>query len=83
MNNYFTIDDAKEIGNQLQIDWSLINLEQFHKGLNVELEHGTNNPDTNVTNNDPVQTGKIALAHLHELPNYYDRLEAIEEEEEK
>ncbi len=79
MNNLiFTEIQAKEIGNQLGIDWNTIDLLQFTKGINVELEHGKIDPDTNVTNDDPILTGKIALAHLNELPDYYSRLEKIE-----
>ena len=51
--------------------------------MDVELEHGTRDPWTNVTNDDPIMTGKIALAHLNEFPDYYDRLEEMEEAAEK
>lgn len=78
MEKTFTIADAKEIGDRLNIDWKKINIEQFLKGINTELEHGSKDPQTNVTNNDPILTGKIAWAHLKELPNYYDELETIE-----
>lgn len=70
--------NAKEIGDKLKIDWKKISLAQFRKGLSVELEHGTKNKKTDVTHNDPVKTGKIALAHLMERPDYYDRLEKVE-----
>jgi hypothetical protein len=53
-------------------------LEEFRRGMDVELEHGTRDVDTNVTNDDPLTTGKIALAHLREFPDYYDRLEEME-----
>jgi hypothetical protein len=53
---------------------------EFYMGINVELEHGTVDPATNVTNDDPTITAKIALAHLNELPNYYTLLEEMEEE---
>lgn len=76
----FTKEQAKSIGDQLKIDWNIISLEQFTKGINVELEHGNNDPQTNVTNDDPIATGKIAWAHLKELSDYYDRLEEVEEE---
>jgi len=76
----FTLEDAKQIGDQLNIDWNVVDLNQFLKGINVELEHGNRDPQTNVTNSDPILTGKIAWAHLKELPNYYDELERIEEE---
>lgn len=75
----FNIEEAKQIGNQLNIDWNIVDINQFLKGINVELEHGSRDPQTNVTNNDPLSTGKIALAHLKELPDYYTRLETIEE----
>ena len=55
-------------------------VEQFRMGLDVELEHGLHDPVTDVTNNDPVVTGKIALAHLNEFPDYYTRLARMEEE---
>jgi hypothetical protein len=50
--------------------------------MNVELEHGQRDPATNVTNDDPLMTGKIALAHLKEFPDYYERLEKMETEAE-
>jgi len=76
----FTADEAKKIGEQLGIDWSKFDVEQFRLGLDVELEHGTVDPHTNVTNDDPVITGKIALAHLNEFPDYYTRLAEMEKE---
>ena len=76
----FTLDQAKEIGEKLGIDWSLFDVEQFRMGMDVELEHGTIDPNTNVTNDDPLLTGKIALAHLNELRDYYTRLEKMEKE---
>jgi hypothetical protein len=77
-NKVFTIEQAKEIGEKLGIDWSLFDVEQFRMGLNVELEHGTVNNNTNVTNDDPLKTGKIALAHLSEIRDYYTRLAEME-----
>lgn len=74
----FTLEDAKQIGSQLNIDWNIVDINQFFKGINVELEHGSKDPETNVTNDDPILTGKIALAHIKELPDYYTRLETIE-----
>lgn len=79
----FTQAQAEEIGNKLGIDWSHIPLEQFVLGMNVELEHGMRDPQTNVTNDDPILTGKIAWAHLKEYSNYYDRLKEVEEENEQ
>lgn len=79
----FTTEQAKEIGEKLGIDWSKWDVEQFRRGMDVELEHGTADPKTNVTNDDPLITGKIALAHLNEFPDYYTRLDEMEEEAEK
>jgi len=76
----FTTEQAKEIGEKLGIDWSKWDVEQFRRGMDVELEHGTADPKTNVTNDDPLITGKIALAHLNEFPDYYTRLDEMEEE---
>lgn len=81
----FTVEQAKEIGEKIGIDWSTspFDVEQFRMGLDVELEHGTVDAQTNVTNDDPAMTGKIALAHLNEFPDYYDRLYKMEEEAEE
>ena len=80
---HFTEEQAKSIGEHLDIDWSKYDVEQFRMGLDVELEHGLVNMHTNVTDNDPMLTGKIALAHLNEFPDYYTRLHEMEEEAEK
>lgn len=76
----FTIEEAERIGRMLGINWSTSKFDvvQFREGLNVELEHGRRDMLTNVTNDDPILTGKIALAHLNELPDYYTRLREIE-----
>ncbi|WP_312887276.1 DUF5661 family protein [Clostridium lacusfryxellense] len=79
----FTSNQAKEIGETLGVDWSKFNIEQFRMGIMVELEHGKTDPVTDVTNNDPSLTGKIALAHLTEYPDYYTRLEKMEKEAEE
>ena len=78
----FTLEEAEKIAQKLHIDFSKekFTLNAFFKGINVELEHGTRFPNTNVTNNDPVLTGKIALAHLYEFPDYYVRLQKLEDE---
>jgi hypothetical protein len=76
----FNADEAKKIGDRLGVDWKAFDVEQFRMGLDVELEHGARSPATNVTDDDIVMTGKIAWAHLKEFPDYYDRLEAMEEE---
>ena len=74
----FTSEQAKEIGEILGVNWSKFNIEQFRMGMDVELEHGTSDTLTNVTDNDPLITGKIALAHLTEYADYYTRLEKME-----
>ncbi len=79
---HFTTEQATEIGEQLGVDWSKFNVEQFRRGMDVELEHGTINSNTNVTDDNPLITGKIALAHLNEFPDYYDRLDKMEKKAE-
>ncbi|PJE60097.1 MAG: hypothetical protein COU85_00105 [Candidatus Portnoybacteria bacterium CG10_big_fil_rev_8_21_14_0_10_44_7] len=76
--SHFTTEQAKEIGDQLKISWDKFDVDQFRRGLNVELEHGLVDARTNISNDNPLITGKIALAHLNELPDYYDRLEKME-----
>jgi len=76
----FTPEEARKIGAALGIDWNKIDFEQFRMGLEVELEHGARDPATDVTHDDPLLTGKIALAHLHEIADYYTRLTRMEEE---
>ena len=77
---HFTIEDARTIGERIGIDWanSPFDARQFLVGLVVELEHGAHDPETNVTDNDELMTGKIAWAHLKEIPDYYTRLRAME-----
>jgi len=75
-----TTEEAKQIGEQLGVAWNKFNVEQFQMGMNVEFEHGSQDPLTNVTNDDPLITGKIALAHLNEFPDYYTRLKKMEAE---
>lgn len=76
----FGADEAWRVGEELGIDWAtaLFDVEQFRLGLDVELEHGRRDMRTNVTDDDAVVTGKIALAHLHEFPDYYTRLAQLE-----
>jgi uncharacterized protein DUF5661 len=78
----FTAEEARQIGSEIGIDWtsSSFDVEQFRMGMDVELEHGLRDPATDVTGSDPVVTGKIALAHLHEFADYYTRLGRMEEE---
>ena len=80
----FSVDDARSIGEQIGIDWNSapFDVEQFRMGMNVELEHGLHDPQTDVTGDDPLVTGKIALAHLNELADYYTRLAKMESEAE-
>ena len=78
----FSLDEAKNIGEQLGIKWDKFDVEQFRMGMDVELEHGLRDSATNVTGNDSLTTGKIALAHLNEFPDYYTRLEKMEKEAE-
>ncbi len=80
---HFTVENARQIGNDLGIDWKKFGVEQFRMGLEVELEHGERSPKTNVTNDAPLLTGKIALAHLNEIPDYYTRLSKMETEAKK
>ena len=78
----FTSDEADAIATELRIDFGRLgcDLEQFRIGLGVELEHGPRDAETDVSGNDPIVTGKIALAHLTEFPDYYTRLAVLERE---
>lgn len=75
-----TSEEAEKIGAELGIDWNAVDLEEFRRGLEVELEHGAHDPETNVTDNNMLLTGKIAWAHLKEFADYYTRLDAMENE---
>jgi len=79
----FSSEEAKSVGEKLGIKWDDFDVEQFRMGMDVELEHGKVDELTNVSNDDPLITGKIALAHLNEFPDYYDRLEDMEKEAEE
>lgn len=79
----FTKEQAQKIGAELGIIWDKWDVEQFRMGMDVELEHGTVDAKTNVTNDDPLMTGKIALAHLNEFADYFTRLEKMEDEAKK
>lgn len=76
----FSLDEATMVAEEIGIDWTTaeFDADQFRRGMEVELEHGTHDPRTDVTHDDPLITGKIAWAHLLELPDYYDRLEVME-----
>ena len=80
----FTAEQAREVGEAIGIDWASapFDVEQFRSGMDVELEHGARDPETDVTGSDPIITGKIALAHLNEFPDYYTRLAVMEAEAE-
>lgn len=80
----FTADEARAAGQQIGVDWttSRFDIEQFRMGMDIELEHGAKDPQTNVTNDDVMATAKIAWAHLNEFPDYYSRLAVMEAEAE-
>lgn len=78
MKKEFSAEEARTIGEKIGIDFTKFDLEQFRMGLAVELEHGANDPETNVTNGDVYMTGKIAWAHLKEIGDYYTRLQKME-----
>jgi hypothetical protein len=80
MKRTYDLDEARGIAESLEIDFvkSEFDLAQFLSGLDVEAEHGGEDPATNVTQDDPLATGKIALAHLKEMPDYYTRLNKME-----
>lgn len=69
----FNIKDAMYAASVLGVSFNKYTIEEFLDGINIELEHGLVNPKTNVTNNDLITTAKIALAHLNEFPNYYNK----------
>ncbi|MBP6787282.1 MAG: hypothetical protein KA170_06830 [Candidatus Promineofilum sp.] len=74
----FTTEEAQQIGDRIGVDWSQYDIEEFRMGLAVELEHGLHDDQTNVTGDDEIVTGKIALAHLKEIRDYYTRLGIME-----
>ena len=78
-----TPEEARRVGDQIGVDWDRFDLEQFRAGMDVEYEHGSHDPQTDVTGDDPITTGKIALAHMKEFPDYYERLERMEREAEQ
>ena len=78
----FKIKDILDVAKELNIDFTKFSLNDFITGINIELEHGLIDPETNVTNNNLLLTAKIALAHLNEFPDYYNKeygLPAFEE----
>jgi hypothetical protein len=78
-----TPEEARRIGDEIGVDWSRFDVEQFRAGLDVEFEHGSHDPQTDVTGDDPILTGKIAFAHMKEFPDYYERLERMEKQAEE
>lgn len=83
MKKQFTEDEARQIGEKIGVDWNEVDIKEFRRGLEVELEHGSEWGDaTNVTKDDPIITGKIAWAHLKEIKDYYTRLDKMEAEAE-
>ena len=76
-------EEARRVGDEIGVDWTRFDLEQFRSGMNVEFEHGSRDPQTDVTGDDPIITGRIALAHMKEFPDYYQRLERMEREAER
>ena len=77
-----SIEEARRVGDQIGVDWDRFDLEQFRAGMDVEYEHGSHDAQTDVTGDDPIITGKIALAHMKEFPDYYVRLKRMEQEAE-
>lgn len=80
IKNTYSLEEAREIGDHLGIDFTKYDLAEFRRGLAVEMEHGKRIPETNITNDNEYQTGKIAWAHLREIPDYYTRLDKMEAE---
>ena len=78
----FTTEEARQIGERMGINWDEYDVEEFRMGLAVELEHGLHDGQTNVTDDDELITGKIALAHLKEIRDYYSRLVVMERDAE-
>jgi len=77
-SRHTTPEEARRVGDEIGVDWDRFDLEQFRAGMDVEFEHGTHDPQTDVTGDDPIITGKIALAHMKEFADYYERLEKME-----
>jgi hypothetical protein len=78
-----TPEAARRVGDEIGVAWESFDLEQFRFGMDVEFEHGSHDPQTDVTGDDPVLTGKIAFAHMKEFPDYYERLKRMEAEAER
>ncbi len=78
-----TLEEAKRVGDEIGVDWDRFELEQFRIGMDVEYEHGAHDPQTDVTGDDPILTGKIALGHMKEFPDYYERSMRMEKVDER
>ena len=78
-----SVDEARAVGAGIGVDFDVVSIEEFRRGLEVELEHGTRWAETNVTSDDMSLTGKIAWAHLKEFGDYYTRLDKMEAEAEE
>jgi len=76
-------EEARRVGDAIGVDWGRLDVEQFRAGMDVEFEHGSHDPQTDVTGDDPILTGKTVLAHLKEFSDYYERLEKMEAEAER
>lgn len=85
MKKAVSAQEAASVATSIGIEWqnARFTLEDFRSGMEVEYEHGTQDPQTNVTNDDPLLTGKIAWAHLKEYPDYYQRLSVLETQAEE
>ena len=80
----FDLEQAAAVAQTIGVDLEEegIDLTEFARGMEIELEHGRRDPQTDVTHDDPIITGKIALAHMREFPDYYERLAKMEREAE-
>ena len=81
----FSMAQALAVAEELGLDLATAPFDagQFRMGMEVEVEHGRCDPRTDVTHDDPIVTGKIALAHMKEYPDYYERLARMEAEAER
>jgi hypothetical protein len=77
-----TTEEGRQVGDAIGADWTRFDLEQFRAGMDIEFEHGSHDPQTDVTGDDPIATAKIALAHMKEFPDYHERLERMERQAE-
>lgn len=83
IKRYIDDEEAKWIGKKLGVKWDRFDFKEFRRGMEIELEHGRQDYHTNISNDDLLITGKIALAHLNEYPDYYTRLLKMEKEAEE